>query len=281
MLVTMADLLILAQRGGYAVGGFNVYNLEGIAAVIQAAEAESSPAILQVHPGAYAYGGLPLLQACLAAARQTALPVAVHLDHTTDSETIRIALEAGVTSVMADGSHLPDGENIAFATKIVAKAKPHGVTVEAELGRIAGTEDDLTVEAFEARFTDPTIAADFVAQTKIDALAVCIGNVHGKYPRPPQLDFERLAAIRAAVTVPLVLHGASGLPTDQIQQAITGGVCKFNVNTDVRGAFVYGLRSHLEHTPASDLLPLMSAGIQTMSTVIRDKMQLFGSSSQG
>ena len=138
--------------------------------------------------------------------------MAVHLDHSTSADDIRAALAAGITSIMADGSHLPYADNIAFTREMAALAKARGGAVEAELGRISGTEDGLTVAEFEARFTDPDQAADFVAQTGIQALAVCIGNVHGRYPGQPRLDFERLAAIREAVSTPLVLHGASGLP---------------------------------------------------------------------
>ncbi|MEL6152054.1 MAG: class II fructose-bisphosphate aldolase, partial [Chloroflexota bacterium] len=208
MLAKTADLLYAAQSGGYAVGGFNVYNLEGVKAVVTAAEANNSPALLQLHPGALAHGGEPLMALCLSAAQHSNAPVAVHLDHCSDAAVIGRSLAAGLPSVMADGSHLEYGENVSFVHAAVEQAQAVGAVVEGELGRISGTEDGLTVETMNARMTDPDEAADFVVQTGLDMLAVCIGNVHGRYPFPPQLDFERLAAIRACVEVPLVLHGA-------------------------------------------------------------------------
>jgi len=213
----MTPLLRAANEGHYAVGAFNVYNLEGVLAVIRAAAAARSPAMLQVHPAALHHGGPPLLALCLAAAREASVPVAVHLDHASSAADIRTALAAGVPSVMADGAHLPYEANVAFTREMVALAREHGAGVEAELGRLSGTEDGLTVPEYEARLTDPAQAAAFVAATGVDALAVCIGNVHGRYRRAPVLDWERLAAIKAAVPVPLVLHGASGLPTGTVQ----------------------------------------------------------------
>lgn len=224
MLNPTKALLINAQTGGYAIGAFNIYNLEGVKAVINAAEATNSPVILQLHPKAIEYGGTPLVALCLAAADEASVQTAVHLDHSTSENAIKNALNAGVSSVMADGSHLSYEENIVFTTEMTQLAHQQNSAVEAELGRISGTEDGLTVSEFEARFTEPNKAADFVAQTEIDALAVCIGNVHGKYHRPPNLDFERLTQIREQVDIPLVLHGTSGLPDEMITQAIGLGV---------------------------------------------------------
>lgn len=278
MLVSTADLLRAAQAGGYAVGAFNVYNLEGVKAVASAATAEESPAILQLHPQALAYGGPGLFALCLAAAREAAVPLAVHLDHSSSAVDIRQALAAGVSSVMADGSHLPYEQNVAFTQEMTRLAHAAGAAVEAELGRISGTEDGLTVAAREARLTDPAQAADFVAQTGVDALAVCIGNVHGRYHGPPQLDFVRLERIRHAVTVPLVLHGTSGLPEEMIQRAIALGVTKFNVNTEVREAYLSALRHNLEEGVAVDLLALMVEAVAAMQAVVASRLRLFGSS---
>ncbi len=168
--------------------------------------------------------------------------MSVHLDHCSDPDVIRSALAAGLTSIMADGSHLDYEQNVAFTRAMVERVHAVGGVVEAELGRLAGTEDDLTVAEYEARLTDPVKAVDFVARTGVDMLAVCIGNVHGRYPRPPQFDFERLAAVRDAVSLPLVLHGTSGVPDDMVRRCIELGVCKFNVNTEVRQAYVAALR---------------------------------------
>jgi tagatose 1,6-diphosphate aldolase GatY/KbaY len=278
MLESARDLLAAATDGGYAVGAFNVYNLEGVRAVISAAEELRSPAILQLHPGALSYGGQPLVALCLAAAREAAVPVGVHLDHSSSEADIRAALDAGVRSVMADGSHLPYELNMAFTRQMVRLAHARGTTVEAEVGRLSGSEDGLTVEEYEAKLTDPAEAARFVERTGADCLAVCIGNVHGRYRKEPSLDFERLGAIRAAVPVPLVLHGASGLPTALVRRAIGLGVCKLNVNTEVREAYVAALEEKLASgSPSPDLLELMRAAEGRMRTVVAAKLELFGS----
>jgi tagatose 1,6-diphosphate aldolase GatY/KbaY len=277
MLHTTTALLAHAQAEGYAIGAYNVYNLEGARAVTAAAEAEQSPAILQIHPAALRHGGVPLIALCLAAARDARVPIAVHLDHSTSIDDINLALESGVPSVMADGSHLAYAENIGFTQAVARLAQSRGAGVEAELGRLTGTEDDITVHEYEARLTDPEQAAAFVAQTEIDFLAVCIGNVHGRYRGEPQLDFARLRAIREAVSVPLVLHGASGLSESLIQEAIRLGVCKYNVNTEVREAYLASIqRQAREANP--ELVELMTAAQQAMESVIVAKQRLFGAS---
>jgi tagatose 1,6-diphosphate aldolase GatY/KbaY len=160
---------------------------------------------------------------------------------------------------------------------MVELAHTHSGFIEAELGRLAGTEDGLTVAEYEAKLTDPNQATSFIAQTGIDALAVCIGNVHGKYRDEPRLDFARLAAIRDAVRVPLVLHGASGLPREIVRRAIGQGVCKFNVNTEVRLAYIDALRIELQPPQTLDLIELMNLVISGMQAVVAEKLELFGS----
>jgi tagatose 1,6-diphosphate aldolase GatY/KbaY len=277
MLTPTIALLQTAQAGGYAIGAFNVYNLEGVQAVVAAAEAEGSPVLLQIHPSALQHGGLPLIALCLTAAQQATVPMAVHLDHSSAVADIQAALAAGVSSIMADGSQLAYADNIAFTREMTMLAHAQEVSVEAELGRLTGTEDGLTVPEYEAKFTDPAQAAAFVAETGVDALAVCIGNVHGRYRSEPRLDFERLAAIQMAVSVPLVLHGASGLPELMVRRAIELGVCKFNVNTEVREAYVDALKASLAGPQTPDLLKLIQQAIEAMQTVIQAKLQLFGS----
>jgi tagatose 1,6-diphosphate aldolase GatY/KbaY len=277
MLTSTTELLHAAAAGGYAIGAFNVYNLEGVRAVVRAAEAHRSPVMLQLHPGALQHGGQPLVALCLAAAQVATVPVTVHLDHSTSSEAIQEVLEAGVTSVMADGSHLSYQENVVFTRTMVGMAHRRQAAVEAELGRLTGTEDGLTVPEYEARFTDPVQAADFIGQTGVDTLAVCIGNVHGRYRQAPRLDFDRLAALQRVVPVPLVLHGASGLPATMIRQAIALGVRKFNVNTEVREAYVEALRGCLQASGTPDLVDLMRQAEAAMQAVVAAKLQLFGS----
>lgn len=277
MLISTKYLLQSAMEGGYAIGAFNIYNLEGAKAVALAAEAERSPAIIQIHPGAYKYGGLPLFSLALSVAQQATAPISVHLDHSTSKKEIRVALEAGLSSVMADGSKLSYEANVAFTKDIVSQAHPLGVAVEAELGRISGTEDNLTVHEFEAKYTSVEQSVDFVNQTNVDALAICIGNVHGKYPSTPNLDFVRLAKIHQCVPVPLVLHGASGLPANMIKKSIELGVRKFNVNTEIRKAYLETINQNITRLNQPDLLPLINLIVDAMQITIANKMRLFGS----
>ena len=276
MLSSTSELLHTARRNAYAIGAFNVYNLEGVQAVVDAASLLSSPAMLQLHPSALKYGGSPLVALCLEAARSSKVPLAVHLDHSTSLEDIQSALLAGMSSIMADGSHLPYSENLAFTREMTQLAHTSGAIVEAEIGRISGTEDGLTIAEKEAKMTDPSQAAEFVRETQVDALAVTIGNVHGKYQSEPKLDFKRLAAIRKEVDVPLVLHGASGLPEKMICHSIQLGVCKFNVNTEVREAYLNVLKSS-NSLSSPDLLELMQHAIAAMQVVVSEKLQMFGS----
>ncbi|GAB4540403.1 MAG: class II fructose-bisphosphate aldolase family protein [Anaerolineae bacterium] len=280
MLISTTELLNTARRKGYAVGAFNVYNLEGVRAVVAAAEAQRSPAMLQILPSALRHGGPPLVTLCLTAARDASVPMGVHLDHSTSADDIRAALDAGLNSVMADGSHLPYTENVAFTRDIAELVHARGGAVEAELGRLTGTEDNLTIPDYEEKLTSPGQAADFIAETGIDALAVCIGNVHGRYPGQPRLDFERLDAIHRTVSVPLVLHGASGLPEDMVRRSIELGITKFNVNTEVRAAYIGALQERVKAAGSPDLLDLMQSAIAAMQPVVEAKLQLFGSAGQ-
>lgn len=277
MLSSTLELLETARRNSYAIGAFNIYNLEGVRAVLDAAEACHSPVMLQLHPSAFEYGGPPLVALCLSAARESSVPVAVHLDHSTSEIDIRAALAAGMNSIMADGSPLSYAENLEFTRKMTQLAHQQGAVVEAEIGRISGTEDGLTVTEKEAKMTDPDQAVEFVRATGVDALAVTIGNVHGEYRSEPRLDFDRLARIRRLVSIPLVLHGASGLPATMISKSIELGVCKFNVNTEVRQAYLNALKQGLCSSSLKDLLDSMEAAIAAMEEVITEKLHLFGS----
>ncbi|WRX19562.1 Fructose-bisphosphate aldolase [Theobroma cacao] len=259
------EILLNAESGGYAVGAFNVYNMEGVEAVVAAAEQERSPAILQVHPGAFKQGGITLVACCISAAEQASVPITVHFDHGTSKKELLESLELGFDSIMADGSHLPFKDNISYTKHISNLAHSKDMLVEAELGRLSGTEDDLTVEDYEARLTDVNQAQEFIDETGIDALAVCIGNVHGKYPASgPNLKLdllEDLYALSSKKGVFLVLHGAS-----------ERGVRKFNVNTEVRKAYMDSLRN-----PKGDLVHVMASAKEAMKAVIAEKMHLFGS----
>jgi tagatose 1,6-diphosphate aldolase GatY/KbaY len=279
MLASTRELLNTALRNGYAIGAFNVYNLEGVKAVINAAEALHSPAILQLHPSALPYGKSPLVALCMEAARKSLMPIAVHLDHGTSETDIHLGLAAGIKSIMADGSPLPYEQNLIFSREMTKLSHANGAAVEAEIGRISGREEGLTIDEKAARMTDPVAAGEFIKETKVDFLAVTIGNVHGKYLSEPKLDFPRLAKIRTAVSVPLVMHGASGLPDSMIHQCIKLGVSKFNVSTEVREAYMDVLKSSISEAHP-DFLEIMEKAIDAMRWVISDKLQLFGSVGQ-
>ncbi|XP_057547282.1 uncharacterized protein LOC130825855 isoform X2 [Amaranthus tricolor] len=271
------ELLLNAEKGGYAVGAFNVYNLEGAASVVAAAEEERSPAILQIHPGSLKHGGIPLVASCLKAAEKASVPITVHFDHGTSKQELLEMLELGLDSVMVDGSHLSFEDNLQYTQYIANLAHQKDIYIEAELGRLSGTEDDLSVEEYEARFTDINQAEEFIDKTGIDALAVCIGNVHGKYPASgPDLRLDLLKDLHVLASskgVMLVLHGASGLPKELIKNCIDLGVRKFNVNTEVRKAYMDSLNN-----PGKDLVQVMTAAKDAMKSVVVEKMRLFGSS---
>lgn len=270
------ELLLNAEKGGYAVGAFNIYNLEGVEAVVAAAEEEKSPAILQIHPSALKQGGIPLVACCISAAEQASVPITIHFDHGNSKQELMEVLELGFDSLMVDGSHLPFKENISYTKHISFLAHSKDMLVEAELGRLSGTEDDLTVEDYEAKLTDVNQAGEFIDETCIDALAVCIGNVHGKYPASgPNLRLQLLKDLydlSSKKGVFLVLHGASGLSKELVKECIELGVRKFNVNTEVRKAYMDSLSS-----PKKDLVHVMAAGKEAMKAVVAEKMHLFGS----
>jgi tagatose 1,6-diphosphate aldolase GatY/KbaY len=277
VLVSTLSLLTTATEAGYAIGAFNVYNLEAARAVVAASEVNRSPAILQILPSALKLGGAPLVKLCLAAAQDASVPISVHLDHSRSPDDIKAVLSTGLTSIMADGSHLSYHDNVAFTRTVADLVHEHGGVIEGELGQLTGAEDALSVSAYEESLTDPDQASDFVAETGIDALAVCIGNVHGRYPGEPRLEFDRLAAIRCAVAVPLVLHGASGLSESSVRRSIQLGISKFNVNTELRQAYLDALRESLHSSPSADLPDLMQEAVTAMSQVVSVKLHLFGS----
>jgi len=277
MLVSPLSLLLDAHKGGYAIGAFNVYDLEGAIAVARAAESARSPALVQIHPSSLRFGGSALIALCLATAREASVPMNVHLDHGEDLAQVKAAANAGIGSAMIDGSHLEFGQNVGLTRQVTNFGHQVGIPIEAELGRLAGSEDGLSVSATEARMTNPEQAAVFVKETGVDVLAVCIGNVHGAYPRVPKLDFNRLNTIAELVSVPLALHGASGLPDEAVRRAITDGIAKVNVNTEVRTAYVEELRQQLASTDQIDFLPLMESAISAMQKTIAQKLTLFGS----
>ena len=282
MLVDAKSLLEKAQANGYAVGAFNTYNLEITQAIIRGGEKKAAPLILQVGESALDFGGDDSLTAlALAAAESARIPVAVHLDHARDLDTLASCMQRGFTSVMFDGSMFPFDENIERTRKAVELASVRGVSIEAELGAMAGEEDGAPSTTHHFAYTDPEEAARFVQATRVDSLAVAIGNKHGFYEEDADLDFDRLSGICERVTIPLVLHGASGIPDAAIREAIKLGICKINVNTDLRRAFFDTLETVLAAPhPHYNLPRLMGDAVEAVSEVVAAKIALFGSANR-
>ena len=242
------ELLLDAQAHGYAVGAFNVENMEMMQAVIAAAEAEHAPVLLQTTPGTLKYAGTPIFAAMARAlAERATVPVAIHLDHGESFALCAQAAADGYTSLMIDGSKLPFDENTALSRRVaeMAARQPGRPCVEAELGKLGGKEDDVEVKPGEDLYTDPAEATRFVEETGVDTLAVAIGTAHGFYKGTPKLAFDRLAQLRDAVPVPLVLHGSSGIPDEEVRRAIRLGVCKVNFATELRAAYTQAVRDCL------------------------------------
>ena len=277
-LVTTTEMFKKAYEGGYAIGAFNVNNMEIVQGITRAAKKLNAPVILQCSAGARKYASHDYLVAMVkAAAEETGLPIALHLDHGPDFETCKACIDGGFTSVMIDGSSKPYEENIALTKKVVEYAHAHGVVVEGELGTLAGVEDDVKVEAGNESYTRPEEVEDFVNRTGVDSLAIAIGTSHGayKFKGEAKLDFPRLETICEKLpNYPLVLHGASsvphefveecnkyggnvgdarGVPEDMLRRAATMGVCKINVDTDIRLALTASIRKYMvEHPEAFD-----------------------------
>jgi len=279
-LVSVDELLAKAEKGNYAVGAFNANNMEIVQAIVEAAEKEKSPVIMQASQGAIKYAGLDYITGMVRLAAESAsVPVALHLDHGTDFDQVVRCIRSGFTSVMFDGSKLPLEENIAITKKVLDIARPIGVSVEAELGKIGGTEDNVHVSEKEAMYTDPEEAKYFVEQTGVKSLAIAIGTAHGQYKGEPKLDFDRLAKIRALVNIPIVLHGSSGVPDDSIRKAIELGVRKVNIDTNIREAFVGAMRQVIAEKPNEiDPRKILGPARDAAVKIIREKMQVFMSS---
>lgn len=282
-LVSLKEVLAAAEKGGYAVGAFNVNNMEIIQAIIESAVEEKSPVILQASQGAIRYAGLEYIVALAqTAAKSTNLPVVLHLDHGTDFDQVMRCIRHGFSSVMFDGSKLPLSENISLTKRVVEVASAVGVSVEAELGKIGGTEDDVSVNEREAFFTDPLEAEQFVRETGIDALAVAIGTAHGPYKGEPKLDFTRLQRIRELTRIPLVMHGASGVPDEAVREGIRLGMRKINIDTDIRQAFSRAIVKFVKENPDNiDSRKMMAPAKEAMKEIIRLKLRLFGSAGKG
>lgn len=275
MLSPSAPLLQAARAGGYAVGAFNVSNLESMQAIVRAAETERAPVLAMIWSGIAAWTDFEALAAAtVILAEKAAGPIAVHLDHGEDLEIVRRALVAGFTSVMYDGARHSFDENIRLTNEAKVLARTHGASLEAELGEIGSEWDE---SDGEQALTDPAETARFVEATGVDCLAIAIGSRHGRYSAPPQLDLDRLGAIAARVPVPLSLHGGSYTPDDQVQAAIARGIAKVNIATELEHVFLDAATAVPRETArfASDVI---GPGYQAVEERIRAKIRLFGSS---
>ncbi|MCG1028239.1 fructose-bisphosphate aldolase [Virgibacillus halodenitrificans] len=282
-LVSMKEMLEKGRKQGYAVGQFNLNNLEYAQAILQAAEEEKSPVILGVSEGAARYiGGFNVVVSMvksLMEAYGTTVPVAIHLDHGSSFEKCAEAIHAGFTSVMIDASHDPLEENIETTSKVVELAHIHGVSVEAELGTVGGQEDDVIADG--VIYADPKECLELVEKTGIDCLAPALGSVHGPYKGEPNLGFAEMEEISKTIELPLVLHGGTGIPTKDIQRAISYGTSKINVNTENQIAQAEAVRQVLNDKPdLYDPRKYLGPGTEAIKETVKGKMREFGSSQQ-
>lgn len=282
-LESMKDMLEKGKREGYAVGQFNINNLEYTQAILQAAEEEKSPVILGVSEGAARYmGGFNTVVHMVKGLMKdygTTVPVAIHLDHGSSFEKCKEAIDAGFTSVMIDASHHPFEENVETTSKVVEYAHANGVSVEAELGTVGGQEDDIVADG--VIYADPKECEELVKRTNIDFLAPALGSVHGPYKGEPNLGFAEMEEISKLADLPLVLHGGTGIPTKDIKRAISLGTAKINVNTENQIAGTKAVRDFLnadaeQYDPRKYLTPMRDAIKET----VKGKMREFGSSGQ-
>jgi len=299
-LVSMKELLQDADLKGYAIGAFNINNLEFFQAIMESAEEERSPVIIAISEGAIKYAGIEFIEAIVKSGeKRFKIPFALHLDHGRKLESVLLAIRHGFTSVMIDASDRPFDENVQITRKVVEICRPLNITVEAELGRLLGKEEE--VESQEAIYTDPEEAFKFVEKTECDALAVAVGTSHGayKFKGEPKIDVERIRKIKELVKIPLVLHGASGVsqelvemanslgfdlkgakgvPDEEIKSAIQAGIRKINIDTDLRISFLVGFQKIVRESPQEvDVRVYLKSAKQFVKEKVREKIKLFGS----
>ncbi|MFD1167886.1 class II fructose-1,6-bisphosphate aldolase [Oceanobacillus caeni] len=277
-LVPVTEMLQKAKKNKYAVPQFNIINMEFTQAIVEVANEENYPVILGVGEPTIQYMGMDYIISIVNAATKNSLvPIALHLDHGSSFEVVMKCIRAGFSSVMIDGSSLSLEENIILTKKVVEAAHSVGVSVEAELGTIGGTEDDITVKEEDVILPNAEEAIEFWKQTRVDALAVAVGTAHGMYKKKPNIQFDVISEVAQAVPVPLVLHGGSGVPDDDITRAISLGVSKINVNTENQVAFTEAVRAVLStQSEISDSRIFLRTGRAAVKVMARSKIQLFG-----
>ena len=279
-LVTLKEILAGAREAHYAVGSFNFNSYEDAQGIINGAVEKNAPVILMASCGAVKYMGMHQLAGMIKGmAKSVDIPVCLHLDHAEDPAIIKEAILAGFTSVMIDASAKEYEENIEISRSIVQFAKLYSCSVEAELGKVGGKEENIVVDEASATFTDPDDVERFVNETGIDALAVAIGTVHGFYKREPKLDFERLEKIRKITDCPLVLHGGTGVPEDDFRRCIQIGMSKINVGTELKKAYTDAVKEALAGLPEKEMDPrkYMGAVKTRCAEVVKHKIDIFGS----
>ncbi|GAK83936.1 fructose-bisphosphate aldolase class II [Vibrio ponticus] len=276
------QMIAHAVANKYAVGAFSAHNLESVQAILDAANETQSPVMIQIGQRVINTHGIEVVKAVFdAAILRYDIPVCIHLDHCHNYDQIAQAIRCGFDSVMFDGSQLSIEDNIHITRQTVQLGKALNIGVEGEIGKIGGTEDDLSVDEKDALITTVEEAKHFVDQTGVDYLAVSCGTAHGVYTQEPKLALERLAEITQATATPLVLHGGSGVPDQQVRHAIEAGIAKVNVDTELRQAFVAGIKEYFEHHPTDNTLAfIMDAGKVAMKQVVVEKINLFGSANQ-
>ncbi|WP_250674142.1 tagatose-bisphosphate aldolase subunit GatY [Paraclostridium ghonii] len=275
-LLSTKDMLLKAQNEGYAVPAFNIHNLETIQVVLKAARELKSPVILAATPSTVKYADENYLLAIIEKASElNNIPLTFHLDHHENIEDIKKIIKLGCKSVMIDASKYELKKNIEIVKGVVDFAHRYGATVEAELGKLGGLEDDLNVDEKDAFFTNPKEAYEFVKKTEVDSLAVAIGTAHGLYKSEPKLDFKRLEEIKKIVDVPLVLHGASGVSYDLIQKSIEKGICKVNVATELKIPFSNAIKQYFKENPnESDPRQYLVPAKKAMYNVVVEKIKM-------
>ncbi|MED4602122.1 ketose-bisphosphate aldolase [Paenibacillus validus] len=278
--ISGTTMLKNAWDNGYAVGAFSAHNAESIQAILWAAEAEQAPVMIQVGQRVIHYMGLEPMKVMIDTfAQNTNIPVCIHLDHSRQYNQTMKAIQLGFQSVMFDGSSLPFEDNASITRKVVEAARALGIGSEGEIGKIGGTEDDITVDEEDAMITSVEDAVRFVQETDVDYLAVSIGTAHGIYKNPPKLAFARLQEIAEAVKRPIVLHGGSDVPDEQITKAISLGISKINVDTELRQSFTQGMLDVLlKDREEYHLAVSLGRGREVMQAKVQEKIRLFGSS---
>jgi fructose-bisphosphate aldolase class II len=278
----MNEFLPKAKANKFAVGQFNMNNLEFAQAIAQAAKELNSPFIFGVSEGALKYMGIEYTVAIAeAAAKQSGLPVALHLDHGSTFEVAMKCIRAGFSSVMFDGSHHSYEDNIRLTKEVVKAARAMGVSVEGELGTIGGVEDDISVDEADANLAKPEEAIRFYEETGVDCLAIAVGTAHGMYAGEPNIRFDIIEKVASAIPVPVVLHGGSGVPDEMIRKSILAGVGKINVNTENQVACTEAIREALaKDAKVYDPRKYLTPARQAMVEVVKSKIQLFGSANQ-